>query len=337
VLRSSTAALAATLVASIGLVAITPAVHASAATRQRTLCVEPPREGFGGAVKDGSADDPTLEQSARQERNLADALKEREGLYTPLELPGPPNELHADVPNGSVAIPVHVHVLFDPARPETRLTEDEIASQMTELNRAFSGDAQSPDTPFRFNLADTDYTANDFQLVVDTPRFDTIKKSLNKGGLNELNLYVANPSTPEGLELLGQASFPGGVAEKDFALIGWDTIPGARGGAMEGKTADHEVGHWLNLLHTFENGCGVPGDYIADTPPEAYAASGCPTIAVPGPYNPFHNYMDYTDDPCMFQFTPNQVQRMADSWVGFRMPVPAGRSVPATHDTITVR
>lgn len=82
-------------------------------------------------------------------------------------------------------------------------------------------------------------------------------------------------------------------------------------------TAVHEVGHWCGLFHTFQGGCVDPGDEISDTPYEERAAQGCPLrqpSSCPGEsrYNPVENYMDYSDDACMKEFTSKQIGRVKD-------------------------
>ena len=131
-----------------------------------------------------------------------------------------------------------------------------------------------------------------------------------------LNFWVCSL----GAGLLGYAQFPGGPAERDGVVI-LNTAFGATGtvGAPfdRGRTATHEVGHWLNLLHIWgDDDLGCRGsDSVADTPNQAGSNGGCPTFprvsCRNGPHGDmFMNYMDYTDDACMVLFTRGQVSRM---------------------------
>ena len=291
--------------------------------RQASVCIEPPRVGFAGAIRD--IDDPTAAQEIAQQDSLLQALQQRAGLYTPLRVPGRPNELHASFPTGSVTVPVYVHDIYDPADPSTKLSFSQIVGQIALLNRAFAGGGPSAPTAFKFDFRNPFnpnlYVADAelFQAPVDGDLVREAKQRLHVGGMNALNLYYSQARQTQGEPLLGQATYPtNDNLPQDGVIDAYDSIAGARGGTMDGDTVVHEVGHWLGLYHTFENGCAAPGDYVEDTPPEAWAAQGCPEQF------DLHNYMDYVDDGCMDRFTPGQAQRMADSWAGFRMPVPNG-------------
>src|SRR5262249_16443907 len=95
-----------------------------------------------------------------------------------------------------------------------------------------------------------------------------------------------------------------------------------------GRTATHEVGPYLGLYHTFDFGCGTAscyttGDRICDTNPESQPVFGCPASSVScgTAQDPFHNYMDYSDDACYEEFTPEQVNRMRCTLVNWRVSI----------------
>jgi hypothetical protein len=89
----------------------------------------------------------------------------------------------------------------------------------------------------------------------------------------------------------------------------------------QGRTLTHEIGHYLGLLHTFEGGCGLgytAGDLIVDTNPEKTEHFACEATASCGAPAPIHNYMNYTDDLCMQEFTPEQANRAVCSLLNYR-------------------
>ena len=151
-----------------------------------------------------------------------------------------------------------------------------------------------------------------------------MKTALKTGGDNTMNVY-----TTSGGGYLGYAYLPEitntAQAYLDGVVIDWKTVPGASteyaGLYDEGDTLVHEAGHWLNLEHTFFGQCNKSGDFVADTPAEKSAASGCQTGRDTCPaagLDPIHNYMDYSDDPCLTEFTAGQSQRMKDAWLLYR-------------------
>jgi Pregnancy-associated plasma protein-A len=228
---------------------------------------------------------------------------------------------------GTVTVPVYVHVITNAAGTNGNVPNRRIAVQIAVMNRAFSG-AQSPtaaDTSFRFELAGTDRTANDdwFRASPGSPAEQQMKAVLREGGADALNLYTTNP----GGGLLGWSTFPWNYAANqsyDGVVVLHSSLP--NGGTLHyqlGDTFVHEAGHWLGLFHTFEGGC-IGGDGVDDTPAEASPAFECPTGRDSCPSqagnDPIHNFMDYTYDPCMNEFTAGQSARMDAAWRLFRAP-----------------
>jgi len=97
----------------------------------------------------------------------------------------------------------------------------------------------------------------------------------------------------------------------------------------QGRTATHEVGHWVGLLHPFQSGCGSPtycyltADLICDTEPDFTSTFGCPAGATScdGQRIPIENYMEYTDDACMTKFTQEQMRRVRCTLTNYRPAV----------------
>ncbi len=140
-----------------------------------------------------------------------------------------------------------------------------------------------------------------------------------------LNLYVVDAITNAGNKtILGYGTFPwtlGTLPFRDGVVIGKNYFGLTTGASNLGRTATHEIGHWLGLLHTFQGGCTntdctQDGDYCCDTPPVSQANFNCPvginscTTDSPDLPDLLKNYMDYTDDACMNMFTQNQSDRM---------------------------
>lgn len=238
---------------------------------------------------------------------------------------------------GSVQVDTRFHVITasDASAEEQARLSQMVTDQMEVLNQAYAGQTQPETvdqndgpgpaaTPFTFDLTETNFVTNaDWATVTPGGTEKKMKRALHEGDASVLNVYAADI----GDGLLGWATFPEGYKEKkaymDGVVILDASMPGGAAGKYAfGDTLVHEVGHWLALFHTFEGGCKKnKGDDVADTPAEAVPQFDCPTgadtCATEG-LDPIHNFMDYTQDSCMYEFTPGQAQRMSDAWVAYR-------------------
>ena len=262
--------------------------------------------------------------------------------------------------SGCTKIPVVVHVVHRTAAEN--ISKAQIDSQIKALNDDFrkkNGDVSNVPAAFAplaadsrivFELATTDPNGNPTDGVTRTSTSvtsfssDDRVKSTATGGANPwpadeyLNIWVCKL----GGGLLGYAQFPGGPAATD-GVVCTHTAFGTEGTAAapfnKGRTATHEVGHWLNLRHIWgDDGDGCGGsDFVSDTPNQGGPNTGMPSFpkvsCSNGPNGDmFMNYMDYTDDAGMFMFTTGQVARMQACLDGPRSAI--GSSVPCGGKSI---
>ena len=254
--------------------------------------------------------------------------------------------------SGVTQIPVVVHVVWNTAAQN--ISYAQVASQIDVLNRDYrhaNADVGNTPAPFlpltadvrvEFALATTDPNGaatsgiERRQTTVTSFGADDAVKSQATGGMNAwpadtyLNIWVCQL----GGGLLGYAQFPGGPAATDGVVIlqsAFGTVGTAAPPFHLGRTATHEIGHWLNLHHIWgDDGTGCSGtDYVADTPNQGGPNTGQPSFphisCSNGPNGDmFMNYMDYVDDPAMFMFTAGQVARMQACLDGPRASVGTG-------------
>ena len=217
----------------------------------------------------------------------------------------------ADLKAGSTSIPVVFHVITKTDRKKGVLgdvSDARIQQQIQVLNAAYNG------TGFSFTLAGINRVENAqwFDRCYGSAE-SKMKAALAVNPATTLNAYTCNPSQG----ILGYAYYPNAFPESSHmhgVVLLHSSLPGGSAAPYNlGDTATHEVGHYLGLAHTFQGGCNEPGDSVADTPAEASAAYGCPvgrdTCASAG-VDPIYNFMDYTDDACMNEFTADQAIRM---------------------------
>ncbi len=235
------------------------------------------------------------------------------------------NQANFRLVNGVIEIPVVVNVLYRTTAENVSLTQ--IQSQIDVLNEdynATNADISKVPSTFsgvvgnigiRFVL---DQIIRKSTNKVSWSTNDYMKKS-TRGGINptspttKLNLWVCTL----GNGILGYAQFPGGSSATDGVVI-LNTALGRTGTAKapfnKGRTATHEVGHWLNLRHIWGDAtCG--NDYVSDTPLHNTANYGCPAAGHKStcsgtPIEMTMNYMDYTDDACMYMFSTGQKSRI---------------------------
>jgi hypothetical protein len=237
-----------------------------------------------------------------------------------------------------ITIPVVVHVLWNTSAQN--ISDAQILSQLAVLNEDFrkmNADASSipsafatlaADSEIEFCLATLDPNGNPTTGITRTqtsvaefPYGPEIKFTA-QGGKDAwprsqyLNIWIGNI---EGT-ILGYAQFPGGSASTDGVVIDYlyfGTMGTATYPFNKGRTATHEVGHWLNLYHIWgdDDGACSESDLVDDTPNQAGENYGCPAFpnvsCSNGPNGDmFMNYMDYVDDDCMKMFSTGQRNRM---------------------------
>lgn len=233
---------------------------------------------------------------------------------------------------GAQTIDVWFHVIKSTSG-QGAITQDQLDRQLKALNDGFSGAEGGANTGITFRYLGKSEVVNDAYYNIDPINNEAgaaaMKRALHKGDASTLNVYLCNL----GGGLLGIATFPWWYQNaplEDGVIVLNQSVPGGTAAPYNlGKTLTHEVGHWVGLYHTFQGGCDADlvngGDMMADTPPEATPASGCPVGRDSCPslagLDPITNYMDYTDDACYNQFTPQQAAAAASYTAAIRSTI----------------
>ena len=232
--------------------------------------------------------------------------------------------------DGSIEIPVIVNVIYKTTAEN--VSDSRIAEQIAVLNEDFGGtNADASKIPSEFASVAAGDTKIKFRLVkVNRKKTsktswgtnDAMKKT-SQGGLdgttstNYLNIWVVGKMTSQGRTILGYATFPESAGLWNDGVVIAAPFFGKTGASAPfnlGRTATHEVGHYLNLRHIWgDANCG--NDLVADTPTQPTANYGAPTYPL---YQTcggvsrsimFMNFMDYVDDRAMFMFSQEQKNR----------------------------
>lgn len=233
-------------------------------------------------------------------------------------------------------IPVVVHIIMDSACSQGQISDELAATQIDILNEDFlawqgSNGGSGTDVQIRFVLATEGpdgKPTNGITRDCNTTWFNDgggYYDTLNWDPFNYLNIYTNTASGALGYVPFLPADSGGGLVglPSDRVVVLWSSF--GREAPIgppydQGRTTTHEVGHYLGLEHTFNGGCGAEDppacysedDLICDTNPEAsptFSPCALGDKVTCGSVDPSDNYMDYSDDLCMLQFTPEQSKR----------------------------
>ncbi|MDW7694379.1 zinc metalloprotease [Flammeovirgaceae bacterium SG7u.111] len=210
--------------------------------------------------------------------------------------------------------------------PDYLKTPDEFMDLVADVGIEFHLATEGPDGKATTGIIRTESTVSGFDgrsLDDSVPIEDLALYFADKGGQDAwpndkyLNIWIGDMTSRSGKVLLGgYANFPGSDPRIDGVVLEprvVGTLPPLSETNNLGRTATHEIGHWLHLLHIFakDSDCAST-DSVADTPPQYAQYQGRPTYPKMscGSSDLFMNYMDYVHDDAMFMFTKGQKKRM---------------------------
>ncbi|MBO9703062.1 MAG: choice-of-anchor J domain-containing protein [Sporocytophaga sp.] len=274
-----------------------------------------------------------LENVSRQELQTQKFTRQNQGLRRTAAAP---------------VIPVVVHVLYNTAAQN--ITDAMIQSQIDVLNHDYSAtnsDISNVSAEFQPVIGNPNMQ---FALAIRDPNGKTtngiIRKQTNKTSFSQtqeeakysskggddawpsgsyLNIWVVPEIGASAGTVLGYATFPGTAPEAEDGVVIAYKYFGLNIISAEnnlGRTATHEVAHWFNLYHTFQDGCvgtnsttcETRGDLVCDTPPSVDGSYDCATrnscTESPDHNDMAMNYMNYADDACLVMFSAGQATRM---------------------------
>ncbi|WP_316846458.1 M43 family zinc metalloprotease [Pedobacter psychrodurus] len=251
--------------------------------------------------------------------------------------------------NGTIRIPVVVHLVYNPTLPDQKLSDEMIREQIEQLNIDFSAvnsDLDKVPYEFRSRIANCKFyfdlkeikhvetSVKEFNCGnrnAEKRKMDPIKFSKTKGsdGLAStqyLNIWIGSINDGRGREpLLGYASpsnSPGiydGIV-LNYTALGSTALAATNPKIKKGRTLTHEVGHWLGLIHIWgDKKCG--DDHIGDTPPQEFSSQGIPIYprksicSIDSCGDMFMNFMDLSADDILVMFTCEQMERMRSMFV----------------------
>lgn len=239
-------------------------------------------------------------------------------------------------------VKVQIHVIHGHHKRERKLSKRGARRKVFRvLRNAYNGSESTSSEPMGidFDLKRITVTQNDrwYHAEMMSRADRQMKRTLHRGRASTLNIYVNKPAAPRGAILLGYSRFPWqyrGHRSLDGVTINVRSLPGGNAwGYNLGDSVVHETGHWLGLLHTFQDnsndqhGCDPKNDLVTDTPAEKGPNFRCadPTnlcdpndALVHGYYDPAYNFMDYTFDACMRLFTLGQHSRVVQMFHTYR-------------------